>query len=200
MCCLFPIPEPYSCFIPALALSPSKGWTTLLSIPVSFLFLPHHLQKPLDNPSFHSCSFSVAFQSPDNPSSHPSPIPFLPLPPSYFFSPFFPFHSHSRPFPVAFTRLAIPSFPSSPILAPFLLLPCRLQKAGQSFFPFLSHSCSCSVAFKKAGQTVISILTLSLLLLCHLPKGWTTLLSIPVPFLFFPLSPNYLLHTPVPSS
>src|SRR5713226_1068137 len=67
MCCLFPIPEPYSCFIPALALSPSKGWTTLLSIPGSFLFLPHHLQKRLDNPSFRSCSCSVAFKKAGQP-------------------------------------------------------------------------------------------------------------------------------------
>src|SRR5260370_541924 len=143
MCCLFPIPEPYSCFIPALALSPSKGWTTLLSIPVSFLFLPHHLQKRLDNPSFCSCSCSVAFKRLDNPSFNPSPIPFLPLSPSKSSTPFF-----SIPFPFLFLPFSIPALALSSskgstillsIPIPFLFLLCRLQKGWTNCY-FHSYS------------------------------------------------------------
>src|SRR5229473_140193 len=117
----------HSCSIPALALSPSKGWTILLSIPVPFLFLPCHLQKA-GQPIFpflpHSCSCHVTFIMLDNPSFHSCSIPILALSPS---------QKAGQPFCFI---LALAPFPS--------------QKAGQPFFQkFLFYSCSCPVAFTR---------------------------------------------------
>src|SRR5258708_4218845 len=212
MCCLFPIPEPYSCFIPALALSPSNGWTNLLSIPVSFLFLPHHLHNRIDDLSFHSCSCSVAFKRLDNPSFHPCPIPVLPMSPSKRWTPFisipvpfpflpipvpfllslchlqkagqplFPFLLHSCSHSVASKRLDNPSFHSCPIPALVLLSLCRLQKAGQPLFPFLLHSCSRSVASKRLDNPSFHSCPIPALALSP-SQGWPPHLSIPAPFL-----------------
>src|SRR5258708_30056649 len=118
MCCFFPIPEPYSCFTPVLALSPSKGWTTLF-----FPFLSHSCSCPvtfkrLDNPFFHSCSCSVAFKWLDNPFFHSCPIPALALSPSK-----------------GWTTLFSISFP-------FLFFLCHLQTPVQPFFPSLLYSSS----------------------------------------------------------
>src|SRR5258708_36588892 len=81
----------------------------------------------------------------------------------------------SSPWPCKATKreTCVVSSPfQNPTLALFLLLLCRLQKAGQPFFPSLVHSCSCHITFKK---------------------GWTTLLSIPSS----PLFPSKTLHTPL---
>src|SRR5260370_996046 len=77
MCCFFPIPEPYSCFTPVLALSPSKGWTTLFFPFPSYPCSSHVPFIRLPIPFFHSCSCSVTFKRLDNPSfpaSQRSPI------------------------------------------------------------------------------------------------------------------------------
>src|SRR5258708_12441096 len=83
MCCFFPIPEPYSCFTPVLALSPSKGWTTLF-----FPFLSHSCSCPvafkrLDNPFFHSCPIPALALSPSKACTTLFSIPALPLFPSH---------------------------------------------------------------------------------------------------------------------
>src|SRR5260370_1169744 len=125
---------------------------------------------------------------------------------------------YSCSYPVAFTKgwtilLSLP--------VPFPFLPRPLHKAGQPVFPFLFHSCSCSVAFKRLDNPSFhscSILALalspskrldnpsfhscSILALAPSPsKGWTTLISILAPFPFLPCHLHKRLHNPFfPSS
>src|SRR5216684_3602671 len=114
-----------------------------------------------------------------------------------------PEHSHLVPGHVKLQRKKHRlSLPHSKTL--FLLY--RLHKAGQSVFPFLFHSRSCSVTFKRLDNPSFhscSILALALspskrldnpsFHSCSIPalaplpsKGWTTLISILAPFPFLP--------------
>ncbi len=208
-----------SCSIPVLALSPSKGWTTLLSILAPFLLLLCCLQKGWTTLIFILVPFLLLLRCLQKVGQ-----------------PLFPFLPHSHSCPVAFTKgwTTLLFIPIS-----VLLLPCRLQKAGQPLFPFLLHSCSHSVTFKKAGHPIFPFLfhfhscpvaftrldnlsfpscPIPVLALspsqkrldnpsfhssscsCCCPvafkKSWPILLSIPASFVLLPLSPNYRLDTP----